>query len=207
MAFLKASISLILIAIMLCLFVSAGEDAPPALPSEFWGILTQNGNPVPDALTVTAEVDGMDYAQPASTLNGKYDVFLVGGDRELTYFTDQDCSIHWGAGEACVPCSGEADCIEGPQDGALVKIKVNNAGVMPYVEWLFGSNYYVEIVTPIGDWAKDSCVNTGDIPSFADHYGMVCGDPNWDPIYDLVWDCIINTGDIPIFADHYGEGC
>lgn len=209
----KISLSLILTSIILTFFVSAGDDAPPALPSEFWGDLTQNGAPVPDGLSVTAEVDGVNYAQVSVTSGGMYDVILVDGDRELTYFADQDCSVHLAASQACVPCSGEEDCIEGPQDADLIKIKVDNSaipaddGTMPFTLWELGSNTYMELVTPIGDWDGAGCVDMADFGYFANHYGESSASPGWNYIYDIFWDDAIDMADFGIFANHYGEGC
>lgn len=209
---IKIAINLVLSIIISTLFVSAGDDAPPALPTEFWGDLTQNGAAVPDGLEVTAEVDGVNCAQSSFTSNGMYDVMLVNGDRELTYFDDQDCSTHWAASEACVPCSGEADCIEGPKDDDFIKIFLDGVGVMPFVGWLTGSNEEVEAVTPIGDWTKNGCVDMGDfIGPFADNYGLFCSMAHPIPacmMYDLTANGVIDMGDfIGPFADHYGEGC
>ena len=210
---IKISLSLLLTSIILSLFVYAGDDAPPALLTEFWGDLTQNGVAVPDGLAVTAEVDGVNYAQSSFTYAGMYDVMLVGGDRELTYNDDRNCAIHWGAGEACVPCVDEADCIEGPQDGDLIKIKVDNSaipaddGTMPYTLWEFGSNLQMSIITPIGDWAGDGCVDMTDFGYFANHYGESSASMGWSYMYDIFWDDIIDMADFGIFANHYGEGC
>jgi len=125
-------------------FVFASDDAPPALPSEHWG-LVDNGN-VADSLTVTGEINSINYAQPSQTLGGYYDILLVGGDRELTYNNDRDCSVHWAAGEACVPCDNESDCIEGPQDGAEVSIKIDSTEASPKVTWLNGSSNRQDLI-------------------------------------------------------------
>ena len=135
---------IIVFLIMSISFVFASDDAPPALPSEHWG-LVDNGN-VADSLTVTGEINSINYAQPSQTSGGYYDILLVGGDRELTYNNDRDCSVHWAAGEACVPCDNESDCIEGPQDGAEVSIKIDSTEASPKVTWLNGSSNRQDLI-------------------------------------------------------------
>ena len=122
--------------VLISSIVFALDDTPPAIPSEYWGIIDDGS--IVDGLPVTAEVNGVNYAQTSLTQNGYYDIILINGDRELTYNDDRDCSIHWGNGQACVPCANELTCIEGPQDGALVTIKVNNTIGAPTVTWQSG---------------------------------------------------------------------
>src|SRR3989338_5443857 len=129
-----------LVGIIFSFSVYAGDNAPPALPSEFWGQVMQEGSPAADGLAVTAEVSGVNYAQASVTGSGMYNVMLVNGDRELTYNNDRDCSIHNAVSEVCVPCVDEADCIEGPQDNSDVLIKINGIGTMPYADYVEGSS-------------------------------------------------------------------
>lgn len=136
----KTGFLFVVLSILFSSMVFASDDAPPAIPSEYWGAVSFNGAPVPDDYTATAEVDSVNFAQPSQTLNGYYDVILVNGDRELTYNDDRDCSIHWGNGEACVPCVDEADCIEGPQDGADIVLKVDSHIMKPYPNWEKGGS-------------------------------------------------------------------
>lgn len=194
-----------------CFCVFAGDNAPPAIPVDYWGDATVDGASAGDGLAVTAEVSSVNYAQPSQTLSGMYSVILAGGDRELTYDDDRNCDYHWNTlNEACVPCVDEADCIEGPEDGEVVKIKVAGSGTMPYVDWVKGLAEEVDIVTPVADWSKDGCVDGVDFGFYANHYGEIC--PMTHPlpscrIYDLILDGVVDGSDFGPFANHYGEGC
>lgn len=212
----KINLSLVFfIAILVSSFsVCASDNAPPAIPSEYWGSVTMNGMLAANGLIVEALVNGINYAQAFQTLNGYYNVILVGGDRELTYEDDSTCAVHWGAGQACVPCDPgtPGDCVEGPQDGEIVKIKVSATGTMPSVDWVKGLAEDVDIVTPIGDWTKDGCVDMGDfVGPFTDNYLAACAMVHPLPaclIFDLNLDGIVDMGDfVGPFTDHYGEGC
>jgi len=201
----------IFVAVLISSFcVFASDDAPPAIPAEYYGTATVNGAAAADGLAVTGEVDGVNYAQSSQTLDGYYNIILVDGDRELTYNDDKDCATHWSAGEACVPCVDEADCIEGPQDGDIITLKIDGSEVMPLcLSWAKGEVTEIEAISPIGDWSKNGCVNlASDFPYFGAHYEFICSDPGWELIYDLNCDCNINlAGDFPVFATHYEEGC
>lgn len=133
----KISFLLVTLTVLISSIVFAFDDAPPAIPSEYWGIIDDSS--IADGLPVTAEVNGVNYAQTSLTQNGYYDVILIDGDRELTYNNDRNCSIHWGNGQACIPCANELACIEGPQDGALVTIKVNNTVGTGTATWQSGN--------------------------------------------------------------------
>lgn len=195
--------------------VFASDNAPPSLPSEYWGTVTMDGNPAANGLAILAEVNGVDYTQenPVTFNNGYYNIMLVNGDRELTYLNDPTCATHWAAGEACVPCStnpaDEDYCIEGPQNGAIVKIKINGVGIMPNVDWFIGSSYEVNTIAPLGDWSKEGCVDMTDIGYFANHYLEICTPliPEICDFYDIYKDNLIDMADVGVFANHYGEGC
>ncbi|MCK5282612.1 MAG: hypothetical protein KAK00_04340 [Nanoarchaeota archaeon] len=101
------------------------SDAPPALPMEIWGEATIDGGSASDGLNVEAVIDGQNYAQYSVTEDGYYDVIITGLDKPLTYNNDSDCSTHWGNGEACVQCTQDVDCVEGPQDEENVKISID----------------------------------------------------------------------------------
>ena len=128
---------------MACFLVSA--RAPPPIPLEFWGELDVDGIPVDQGLTVTAEVDGVDYAQATVTQSGLYNVMLLNGDRELTYPDDPDCQFH----DPCVPCDG--DCIEGPEVGDNIVLKVDGHIAKPYVQWTepYSTNLDLDAITQI----------------------------------------------------------
>ncbi len=140
---LKYSFTVILILLILLSFtVSAGDNAPPALPSEYWGKIEIDNQPAQDGMQIIAEVNGVDYSQGTpTTKDGYYNILLVGGDRELTYIDDPDCSDHWNRNppEACIPCSTDPNspdyCIEGPKDGKRVILKVDGHIAKPYIEW------------------------------------------------------------------------
>ena len=135
----------ILIIGLILLIPIAFAESPPAIPMEVWGEATLDGSPVGDGLNVEAKVDGVDYAQATVTQDGFYDVILVNGDRPLTYNDDSNCAVHWGAGEACVPCipgygpdhpGNELDyCIEGPQDGQGINIVIDSKPTIPVTVW------------------------------------------------------------------------
>lgn len=208
----KINLSLVFfIAILVSSFsVCASDDAPPAIPAQYWGSVTMNGVLATDGLTVEALVNGINYAQAFQTLNGYYNVILVGGDRELTYEGDPTCAVHWVAEQACVPCDPETpgDCVEGPQDGADIMIKINSSiGNMPWLDWEKGSNTQADIVNPIGDWDKAGCVDMADFGYFANHYGETPASPGWNKIYDLYRDGTVDMADFGFFANHYNEGC
>ncbi|MBD3163583.1 hypothetical protein GF323_00085 [Candidatus Woesearchaeota archaeon] len=127
---------------------------------EVWGDAIVGGTPVADGLPVTAMVNNVDYAQASSTANGMYDVILVNGDRPLTYNDDPNCAAHWAAGEACVPCTpgygpahpgNENDyCIEGPQNGSVVNILINNSPTIPVFIWNEGSVAKQKLIVATG---------------------------------------------------------
>ncbi len=195
--------------------VFASDNAPPALPVEIWGQATVDGSPAANDLVITAEVDGVNYAQgsPITFNNGLYNVMLVGGDRELTYLGDYDCSDRWNRNppEACVQCSenqaSEDYCIEGPQDDAKISIKINSITSMPFFSWLWGSSEEVDVITPIGDWDGAGCVDMADFGYFANHYGETPASSGWNIVYDLFGDDVVDMADFGYFANHYGEGC
>ena len=188
--------------------VCASDDAPPAIPAVYWGTVIMDGTSASDGLAVTAEVSSVNYAQPFQTLNGYYSIILVNGDRELTYNDDKDCSTHWAASEACVPCVDEADCIEGPEDGADIMVKVDGIGDMPHIDWVKGASEEISIVNPIGDWDEGGCVDMVDFTYFANHYGEVCDQLSYDlcDFYDVYRDYVIDMVDFTVFANHYNEG-
>jgi len=198
---------IVLVLFSMSVFASV-DSAPPAIPSEYWGTVTLDGAPAGDGLAVTAEVGGTDYAQASTTSSGYYNVILVGGDRPLTYNDDPDCLNH--PGEACIPCVQDtSDCIEGPQDNSDVKIKISSTGSMPYVDWVEGSSYDVNIVAPLGDWSKEGCVDMTDIGYFANWYLQICTPliPEECDIYDLYRDYVIDMADVGVFANNYLVGC
>ena len=133
----KISFLFVTLTVLISSIVLAFDDAPPAIPSEYWGIIGDGS--IADGLPVTAEVNDVNYAQTSVTQNGSYNVILINGDRELTYNDDRNCSIHWGNGQACIPCANELACIEGPQDGTLVTIKVNDTVGTPTATWQSGN--------------------------------------------------------------------
>ena len=206
----KINLSLVFfVAILVSSFsVCASDNAPPAIPSEYWGSVTMNGVLAANGLIVEALVNGINYAQPSQTLNGYYNIILIGGDRELTYEGDPTCAVHWGAGQACVPCDLgiPGDCVEGPQDGADIMVKINNIGNMPWLDWEAGSSKQEDIVNPIGDWNKLGCVDMTDFTYFANHYGETPASPNWVSMYDVYKDDTIDMTDFTVFANHYNEG-
>jgi hypothetical protein len=136
---------LILILIIIIIpFSLASDDAPPSIPSEYWGLVDSGS--AADGQAVQGFVGNIDYAQPSQTTGGYYDVILVNGDRELTYNDDRACATHWAAQQACVPCNNDSDCIEGPQDSAAVTVKINGVETSPQLSWLRGSNNRQDII-------------------------------------------------------------
>lgn len=187
----------------------ANDNAPPPIPVLVYGDVTYEGGPVPDGYSIEADVSGQNHAQATTTSGGQYAAILVDGDRPLTFNDDRDCSVHWAAGEACVPCNDESDCIEGPVDGDDVLFSVNNNDAMPYFDWEQKGILNVDLVLPIGDWDSLGCVDMVDFTYFADHYGQICT-PMVNEVcdfYDVYRDYVIDMVDFTVFADHYGEGC
>jgi hypothetical protein len=102
-------------------------DAPPPIPTEYWGRLMIDGQPAPDG-TEVKYWNGEEWTT-TTTLDGWYNIILTGGDSPLTYNDDPDCSTHWANQEACIPCTQNVDCVEGPQQGDTVQLVVNDKPV------------------------------------------------------------------------------
>lgn len=107
--------------------VFASDNAPPPIPTEYWGRLIINGSPAPDG-TEVKYFNGQEWII-TTTKGGWYGIILTGGDRPLTYNDDPTCANHWAAGEACIPCTQNVDCVEGPKEGNNVNISGNNVPV------------------------------------------------------------------------------
>ena len=75
---MKELIFVLMPVIMILLAVNA--KAVPAVPSAFWGTATIDGSPAQNGLIVTAEINGVNYAQPSATKNGYYNVIVKGDD-------------------------------------------------------------------------------------------------------------------------------
>jgi len=99
-------------------------DAPPPIPTEYWGRLLIDGQPAPDG-TEVKYFNGEEWIITTTT-DGWYNIILTGGDSPLTYNDDPDCSTHWANEEACIPCTQDVDCVEGPQEGDTVSISADN---------------------------------------------------------------------------------
>jgi len=106
-------------------------DTPPPIPTEYWGRLMIDGAPAADG-TEVKYYDGSEWIT-TTTVDGWYNIIMTGGDSPLSYNNDRDCSIHWAAEEACIPCTSDADCIEGPQEGDDVNLVVESSDVP--VKW------------------------------------------------------------------------
>ena len=133
--------------LLLIPIVTASDNAPPALPTEYWGNVTVDGNPASDGLSVIGYVSSVQYSSMSGgTVNGYYNIILTNGDRPLTYNDDPNCTIHYAANQACVPCNSTSDCIEGPQDTATILIKVNGTTATPSISWLNGTTTYQNII-------------------------------------------------------------
>lgn len=203
----------LILLVLCCGLVSAVDNAPPALPMEIWGTATMDGAPASDGLAVTAEIDGVDHAQVSTTSGGNYDIIIAGGDHELTNLSDPTCAIAWGAGNACIPCStNPADpdyCIDGPTNGKQVKVKVGTDDVMPSLDYVMGAAENLGLISPVGDWDENGCVDMGDFGYFANTYNTICAYliPEECDYYDLFRDYLIDMADFGTFANYYGEGC
>ena len=99
-------------------------NAPPPIPTEYWGRLIIDGEIAPDG-TEVKYWDGEEWIT-TTTVDGWYNLILTGGDSPLTYNDDANCAAHWANEEACIPCTQNVDCVEGPQEGDSVDIVVNN---------------------------------------------------------------------------------
>ena len=113
-----------LIVISLFAVLVIGADTPPPLPTEYWGRLMINGTPAADG-TIVSYWNGQQWTN-TTTLDGWYNIILTGGDSDLTFNDDPTCITHWGGGQACIPCVQNVNCTEGPRDGDLVNLSVNN---------------------------------------------------------------------------------
>ncbi|MFP4400633.1 MAG: hypothetical protein ACLFPQ_02020 [Candidatus Woesearchaeota archaeon] len=216
---IKMKQSFLISTAIIFIFVSinmTNADTRPPMPPDFLGEVTYYGALVEDGENVSAIYNNTNYASGLKTINGFYYLSFARIDDPITYNNDPDCQLHDPC-RTCIPGygpdhPGEEDeyCIEGlpaPDSGSPIILSIGGISVMPYA--FYNDEYYglMDVVSPIGDWERDGCVDTGDIPSFASHYDETCNDPGWDPIYDLNWDCVIDTADIPTFAEHYEEGC
>jgi len=118
----KINLGLIIIAIF-STFVFASDNAPPPIPTEYWGRALIDGKFAADGTKVTSSYGN------ATVASGYYDIILTGGDSPLTYLADPTCATHWASGEACIPCStnptNETYCVEGPKSGDKVIINFN----------------------------------------------------------------------------------
>jgi len=102
-------------------------DAPPPIPTEYWGRLMIDGQPAPDG-TEVKYWNGEEWTI-TTTVDGWYNLILTGGDSPLTYNDDPDCSTHWANQEACIPCTQDVDCVEGPNQGDTVQMLVDDKPV------------------------------------------------------------------------------
>ena len=105
--------------------VFASDNAPPPIPTEYWGRLLIDGDPAPDGTEVNY-YNGEEWII-TTTVDGWYNIIMTGGDSDLTFLDDHDCDYHWNTlGEACIPCSttpSDPDyCVEGPKEGEQVDI-------------------------------------------------------------------------------------
>lgn len=124
--------------VILSLFSSivfAVDNAPPPIPTEYWGRLMIDGGPAPDG-TEIKYFNGDEWII-TTTVDGWYSLIMGGGDSVLTYLDDSTCATHWGNEEACIPCStnpvDEDYCVEGPQKGDDVNLVIDNSNVT--VKW------------------------------------------------------------------------
>ena len=76
--------------------------------------------------------------------------------------------------------------------------------------WMVPSS--VTVTGFVGDFSGDGRVDLIDFFQFADHFGLIEGEPTtggrppWDATYDLTGDGAVDLHDFFIFADHFGEG-
>ncbi len=119
--------SIILFTLSIFVLSSVMADAPPPIPTEYWGRLVIDGQPAPEG-TEVKYWDGAEWIITTTT-DGWYNIILTGGDSPLTYNDDPDCSTHWANEQACIPCTQDVDCVEGPQEGDSVNIIVNDVPV------------------------------------------------------------------------------
>lgn len=117
----KLFLGLIILSIFSTMAFAA--DAPPPIPTEYWGRLFINGQPASDG-TQVRYYNGQEWITTTTT-NGWYSIIMTGGDSPLTYNDDPFCTTHWNAGEACIPCTQNVDCVEGPQEGNTVQMLAN----------------------------------------------------------------------------------
>ncbi|MCK4522481.1 MAG: hypothetical protein KAU20_07950 [Nanoarchaeota archaeon] len=121
----KLILGLIILSILSAIVFAS--DAPPPIPTEYWGRLMIDGEPAPDG-TPVSYFNGDKWIN-TTTIDGWYNLIMTGGDSPLTYNDDSNCSQHEANGTACIPCTQDFDCVEGPQEGDTVNITVNNTPV------------------------------------------------------------------------------
>lgn len=57
----------------------------------------------------------------------------------------------------------------------------------------------------VGDFNGDDVVDFADFFLFADHFGLMTADANWDASYDFDGDADVDFDDFFVFADHFGK--
>ncbi len=102
-------------------------DTPPPIPTEYWGRLLIDGVPAADG-TQVKYYDGSEWII-TTTIDGWYNIIMTGGDSPLSYNDDPTCATHWANEEACIPCTQNVDCVEGPQQGDTVDLLVDGKTV------------------------------------------------------------------------------
>jgi len=115
-------LGLVILALFSCLVFA---DAPPAIPTEYWGRALIDGQDAAVGTPITSA-----YGNSVVAADGYYSLMLTGGDSPLTDNNDPTCTNHWGSGEACIPCTQNVNCIEGPQEGDPVTLNFDGNSII-----------------------------------------------------------------------------
>ena len=73
----KLTIALALCVSLLVLVSTVAQAGSPPLPSRFYGEITLNGDDAPTGLTLSAWIDGVQYAETSITVAGGHSVYVI----------------------------------------------------------------------------------------------------------------------------------
>ena len=176
----KLILGLVMLSI-LSSFVFASDNAPPPIPTEYWGEALIDGEEASVGTPITSV-----YGDTTVAADGDYDIILTGGDSDLTFLDDSTCATHWAADEACIPCStnpvDEDYCVEGPQAGDIVTINFDGNPV----DVVWGDDKGAE-ETDLASITLESGYNLVSLPIVPINITLPAPLSSIDGNYEIVW--------------------